>query len=154
MTDLKFVNDNDSMPTEVVAVESHQQPEVKMYTVPIAADIQASLTGYVQVYASGFEEAASKVQAQLDAETVDGDIEMEDVDSGYGISYHEMTQCFGTIPEIIESDIEVDEDEEVDPADVLDAEVKQLRATISWDFDTQAKLKTFLETLAEAQSAA
>jgi|HubBroStandDraft_6_1064221.scaffolds.fasta_scaffold2618134_2 hypothetical protein len=38
---------NESMPANAVAVEF--KPEVKMYSVPIAGYIEASLTGYVAV---------------------------------------------------------------------------------------------------------
>ena len=160
MNNLEIANNNgSSMPTEVVAVESkpviaNSANAVKLYTVPITADIQAYFTGYVQVYASSSDEAASKVQAQIDDKTVDDEIEMHDFDSAFSLSYKELTDYFGSIPEISENDIEVEEDEEVDPADVLKAEVTQLQASINWDFDKNAKLKAFLETLNEPHVAA
>ena len=155
MKNLQFANDNGTTPTNTVAVDSSQPQatttalsvkNIRQYTVPITADIQLSLTAYVKVYDSGFEEAAAKVQAQLDAGTVDAHTEMEDVYSGYTMSFEEVAEYFGGVCEIVESDIEVDEDE-CDPVDVLDAEVELLQTTIVWDFEMQTKLKAFLEAL-------
>jgi hypothetical protein len=144
MNKIQKAVENESMP----AVDSKQQ--IKMYSVPIALDIEASLTGYVTVYASSMKEAASKVRNQIEAGTLDGETQMEDVDSGYTISYDELYGFFGSAPDIIERDIQV-EDEEVDPDDVLEAEVKQLQAEIVWDSQKQVRLKKFLETLDEAE---
>jgi len=147
------------MPT-TVAVESEQQPlktknaEVKVYTVPISGDIQATLTGHVQVYAASEAEAIAKVQAQIDAETLDDDLEMEDFDSGYTMSYNDMTQCLGTFVEIDEGGVEVDDLEEVDPADVLRDDITQLEALISWDTEKLTRQKEFLESLTGTQATA
>jgi hypothetical protein len=43
-------------------------------------------------------------------------------------------------------DVELVEDN-VDPADVLEAEVEELQASVSWNTDALAKHKTFLEAL-------
>ncbi len=157
MSELQTAKVNESMPAATVAVESNDTlptTGVKAYTVPILADIQAELTGYVSVYASSVEEAIEKVQDQIDAETLDDSLNMEDEYSGYRMSYREMSDCFMIVPEINASSVEADENEDVDPFDVLEADITQLEATINWDVGKQAKLKAFLTTLTEAHVAA
>ena len=159
MNSFEAANNNESMPTEMVAVESRQVTAnsgntVKLYSVPISADVELSFFGYVPVYASSFDEAASKVQAQIDTKTVSDEILMEDGDTSFAVSYEQLIDYFGITPEISECEIQVDDSDEVDPAFVLKAEVAQLQANISWDLDKQAKLKAFLESLTETHLAA
>jgi hypothetical protein len=162
MTNLQFANDNGTILTNPVAVEPNQQLStslesstdgVRLYSVPLNAEVQASLMGSVNVYATSVEEASSKAQAQMDAGTVDPDIEMEDAATGFITSYRDVIDYFGCVCEIMESDIEVLEDR-CDPSDILDAEVELLQTTIHWDFEMQTKLKAFLQTIAEMQISA
>jgi hypothetical protein len=158
----KITNDNGSMPTELVAVESKQTTStttapsgsgIALYSVAITVDIQSTYSADVPVYASSPSEAASKVQARMDAHTLDGDIEMQDGSSGGIMSYADVTYFFGGVCRIVEDSIAVAEDR-CDPADVLAAEVKRLQTTIIWDVGMQAKLKAFLESLAATQVSA
>jgi hypothetical protein len=161
MTNLQVANDYGTMPTNSVAVESKPETSttassmsgIRLYTVPITADIQATLTGSVEIYATSVDEAASKLQTRMDAGTLDYHTPMEDDCCCFMMSYGDVTRIHGIACEIVDGDIEVDEDE-CHPADVLDAEVELLQTTIRWDFETQAKLKAFLEALAETQVSA
>lgn len=160
MNDLQFTNETGSIPTDAAGVESTQEAtsavstnRIRRHIVPITANIDVSFTGKVTVYASGFDEAASKVQTHIDAGTLDSEINMEDWYSGYNMSYSELDHFFGIIPDIVADDIEVDEDEDVDPADVLEAEVEELQSAISWDIEKQSRLKVFLESLTQAEAA-
>jgi len=145
-------NENEFISTDSVAVDSKHKSitptiaEVKLYGVPIKGSIQAWLTGTVYIYARSEEEAISKVQTQIDTDTVDNDIEMEDYDTGFTMFYRD-TQRLGCDVEIVESDIEVETLDEADLDDVLRDDVKQLEAQISWDADTLTKQKAFLESL-------
>lgn len=147
-------NENGSMPTPV-AVESNPKPsnQVKLFSVRVTANVQMDLTGEVTVYAVDAEEAADRVRAQIDDEAVDSDIEMEDFNSGYRLSYEDLTHWFDATLEIDERDIEVAETD-VDPNDVLQAQVKELQNTISWDAEALTKQKAFLESLIETAVAA
>lgn len=142
------------MPTDAVAVEPKADSTIiKRYIVPITANIASYFTGVVPVYASSHEEAASKVQAQMDTGKLDGYIEMEDAESGFTLSYAELTDYFGGVCEIEYSDIQV-ENEDVDPADVFAADIELLQTTIIWDVEMQAKHKAFLKSLAATQVSA
>jgi hypothetical protein len=157
---------NEPLPPNEACIESQPQPstiegqpvtastEVKKYIVPITANIQMTLTGCATVYAALKTEAISKVQVQIDTDTLDRDIEMEDFDSGYIMSTGDMSGYFSASIEIDESGVEVEDIDEVDPRDVLRADVRQLEAVITWDFANLSKRKLFLETLTEAQVAA
>jgi hypothetical protein len=131
------------MPTAPVAVDSNKR---KLYRVPIIGDIQTSLKGDLRVYATSEDEAVAKVQEQIDHETVDNDIEMDDSFSGYTMSYADLIGYFGNVVEVDESGVELVE-EDVDLDDVLEEEVEQLQTKIVWDTDALAKHKAFLESL-------
>lgn len=132
-----------------VYVERQPQPpstkdaDIKKYIIPITSDIQMTFVGQVEVYAACEAEAIAKVQAQVDTERLDEDLKMEDADSSYTMPYKDVTRWLGSLVEIVESDIEIDDDE-VDPGDVLGAEIEQLQASISWNTDALARHKAFL----------
>jgi hypothetical protein len=128
--------------------------EIRPYTVPIVGEIEASLIGHVQVYATSETEAIAKVQAQIAAETLDEDIEMEDVNSGYTMPYGKMHEWCSEAVEIDESGIEENTLDEADLGDVLREDVRQLQALVSWDAEALTKHKAFLEKLAETQVSA
>ncbi len=137
-------NTNESMPA-TAAVESIGESlinDVKLYEVRVAADLQLSLRAYVNIYATDADEAEEKVQAKIDDEML-GDLEMEDPDSGVTIPYSHVRHCSGDFytdsAEVVEHN--------VDPADLLEAEVEQLQARITWNTDTMAKHKAFLELM-------
>ena len=132
--------------TQQIAIADHS--DVKRYFVPISVNFDATMTGIVQVYAVDIEEAFSKVQSQIDNDTVDDKIQMEEAYSGVTMSYADITSVAGNPGEIVESDIEEDDLDEVTPDDVLRADVDQLESTISWDTGKLAKRKAFLEGLA------
>jgi hypothetical protein len=137
---------NGTMPTDTASVQSKQSTtEVKLYEVSVGAEIQMNLVGSVKVYAVDADEAFEKVQAHIDNETLDDDLEMEDVDSGNTMSYGDLRYHAINI-DIDEGSIEVVEDN-VDLADVLEVEVEQLEVSISWNTDALAKHKAFLESL-------
>src|SRR4051812_23050329 len=132
-TDFQSANDNGTMPTEVVAVEpTRQQSTIKMYTVPISTLIRVCFQADVEVYATTPAEAVAKVQGQIDHEALDGDLQMEDGYSGYMMSCRDVAEYFGYDFDIDEECLEVNDEYEVDPADVLKAEVEELRTSISW----------------------
>src|ERR1700722_1867334 len=90
MNNPDVVNDNEFMPIVSMAVDSNQRPEIKQYTVPFCRNIEASFIGSVEVYAANEAEAIAKVQAQIDSETLDEDIEMEDVNSCLTMSFSDV----------------------------------------------------------------
>jgi hypothetical protein len=154
MTNLNVVNDNESMPIVSMAVESKQRPEIKQYTVPFHRDIEAHFIGSVEVYAANEAEAVAKVQAQIDSETLNEDIDMEDFNSCLTMSFSDVAGFDGDSVAIDESDIEENTLDEVDLADALQCDINQLHALISWDTEKPTKEKAFLEALAETQVAA
>lgn len=129
----------------MVVVESKTQAE--KYIVPITATIEMTLNGEVSVYAVTIEEAVAKVQVQIDTEALDGDIEMEDCSSGFRMSCRELKLFFSESIEIGDDNIYVDTLDEVTPDDTLRDDVKHLEAVISWDTDSLARRKAFLESL-------
>lgn len=119
MSDSQIANVNGLVPA--AAGESKQRPsadEVKKYLVPITVDKQMMLTGHVKVHTTCAAETVAAVQVQTDNEALDDDIEMEDADFGYTMS-HPDTELFGSLPEIVKSEIEVDAPDEVTFEDVL-----------------------------------
>lgn len=140
-------NINGFTPTNTPGVQSEQTTgQVKLYRVPVVAQVQLTLEGGVEVYAVNDDEAFEKVQYKIDNEALDDDLDMEDVDSGNTMSYSNVKSCCGVNIEIDDSNIEVVE-ENVDPADVLEEDVEQLRAQISWNTDALARQKAFLQSL-------
>lgn len=119
-------------------------PEMKLYEVSIIADVQMSLTGCVNVYAIDAGEASEKVQAKIDTETLDNDLEFEDSDSSNRMPY-------GDVKHIYDAGFQIDGGEvveyPVDPVSVLETEVKELQASIIWKSEALAKHKAFLESL-------
>jgi hypothetical protein len=138
----------DPLPDTPVAAQSTEQPanspEVKSYEVSFVAEFQMSLTGYATVYAADPDEAVDKVQAQIDSETLDDDLEMEDCESGYTMPYSAVKNVYDVAFQIDSAKLVEDD---VDPFDVLKADVKQLEAHILWNTDALAKHKSFLESL-------
>lgn len=138
-------NVNGSMPTPV-AVESKQQPtnNVKCYEVSVTAEVHVSFTGSVVLYATDADAAVEKVQAQIDNGTLDDDLEMTDDDSG------EPLPC-KVVQQIYNVDFQTDGaqvmEEDVEPFDVLQADIKELESQISWNTGALAKHKAFLESL-------
>ena len=123
---------------------------IKQYAVPITTSIESTFMDRVQVYAASPQEAVVKVQAQIDGETLDGDIEMEDY-SGFGSMSLSTVLQFAESPfEVVEGEITVS-DEEVEPSDVLTADVEELKTAVTWNTENLAKLKAFLETLGGSQ---
>jgi hypothetical protein len=118
--------------------------EVKRYEVTVTAEIQLSLTGCANVYAADADEAVEKVQAQIDAQALDDDLEMQDFDSGYTMPYSAVKEVYDAAFQIDSATVVEDE---VDPFYVLEADVKQLEAHILWNTDALAKHKSFLESL-------
>lgn len=138
-------NINGTTPTDTVAVQSKLSTnKVKSYEVTVVAEIQLSLAGCANVYAAGADEAVEKVQARIDAQALDDDLEMQDFESGY-------TMPYSAVKEVCDAAFQIDSatlvDDDVDPAEVLRAEVQQLQASISWNTSTRAKYKAFLESL-------
>jgi hypothetical protein len=128
-----------------VGLESKQLTnEVNLYEVSVVADIQVSLTGCLNVYAANADEAAEKVQSKIEDETLDDDLEMEDPDSGCTTLYGNVKWCYGVDFQV--ASVEVIEPN-ADPFDVLDAEVQELESQVSWNTDSLAKHKAFLESL-------
>jgi hypothetical protein len=73
-------NATESTPAEMVAVEPQDQPantNVKLFAVDVAADVHLRLSGSVKVYAANADEAAQKVQAQIDDDRLPDDLELE-----------------------------------------------------------------------------
>ena len=130
--------------SQFVKEKGQSTNKVKLYEVALVADAQVSLTGAVNVYAVDDDEAIAKVKAQIDAETLDDDLEMNDSDSNMTLTYDYVKHCSNVEFQI--DHVEVVEDD-VDPADVLEAEVEQLQANISWNTEALAKHKAFLESL-------
>jgi hypothetical protein len=138
--------ENGSAPT--TGAESEDQPtnkpDIKLYEVSVVANVQLCLTGCGRVYATDAEKATEKVQTKIDDKALDDDLEMEDSDSGATLPY-------GTVRYLDDADFETDEvemvDDNVDAVDVLEAEVEELRVSISWDTDALARHKAFLEAL-------
>jgi hypothetical protein len=143
MADLQCFGKDDDGPVPVVAADFNG---VKLYGVTITADVQISLAGCVQRYATSDVEAAAKVQKQIDAETLDDGLEFEDAYSGNIMQYHELKGYHDLDVQIDESEIDVVESE-VDPLDVLAVEVQELRNTVSWNGENLAKQKVFLQSL-------
>lgn len=122
----------------------NNNPKVKLYEVSVVADVQVSLSAVISVYAVDADAAVEKIQTRIDAETLDDSLEMEDSDSGISAQYGCVMHCYNVDFEI--DGVEVIDDD-VDPADVLEAELEQLEARISWDAETLSKQKAFLEAL-------
>jgi hypothetical protein len=145
-SNFESANVNGTAPT--VTPESTDQPAsdsaMKLYQVSVAADVQLCLTGCLNVYAVDAEEAWEKVQAKIDDESVDDDLQMEDDWSGVTSQYGYLKCCSGFDIQI--GGVEM-VDDNVDPADVLETEVKELQSSIMWNTDALAKQKVFLETL-------
>ena len=128
--------------------ESEDQPtnksDIKLFEVSVVANVQLCLRGSVTVYAADAEEATEKVQTKIDDEALGEDLEMEDSDSGATIPY-------GVVRYLDNADFETDDvemvDDNVDPVDVLEAEVKELQGSISWDTNALVRHKAFLEAL-------
>jgi hypothetical protein len=138
-------NINGIMPTDTVAVEPKQSTnEVKLFEVSVTAEVQLSLTGRVNVYATDADEAIEKVQGQIDTEALDDDLDMEDFESGYTMPYSDVKNVYEVAFQV--DGVEVVEDD-VDPADVLEVEIENLLASISWNPFALAKHKAFLESL-------
>jgi hypothetical protein len=146
-TEKHLANVNGTMPTSPVGVESTEQPtdnpQVKLFGVSVVADVQMSVRGTVNVYAVDDDEAIDKVQAQIEDEALDDDLEMEDNWSGVTLRYGHLKE-FSADFQI--GGVELVEDD-VDPADVLESEVEELQASISWNPDALAKHKAFLKSL-------
>lgn len=126
--------------------KASESKAVRGYTVPISADIQTTVWGDVEVYASSPADALAKVQTQIDAGLLDDDLEMEDVDSGLRIPLELATNGLGADIIISEAEISLNKSE-IDPADVLQAEVKALQRAISWNTEKYSKMCEFLKTL-------
>ena len=107
--------------------------------------------GYAKAYAADADEAVEKVQAQINAGTLDDDLQMEDFDSGNTMPYGDVKHIYNV--DLQTDGVEVLEDD-VDPCDVLEAEIGQLQKSVCWNSDVMATHKAFLETLAEAQAVA
>jgi hypothetical protein len=148
-----IANANESTPTAtMVAVNSQDQRstnDVKLFEVTVVAEVRLSLSGSVNVYASDPAKAVEKVCTQIDAKMLDDDLEMEDVETGYTMPYRQVKQIFDVNFQIDGVDRG---EEDVDPADVLHADVKHLEAVISWDTKALAKRKAFLESLLEVNA--
>jgi hypothetical protein len=152
MSDFDFENasKDGSLPTVAPESEDHHtnDHEVKLYEVAIAAEVLMYLEGYVKVYAADEDEAVDKVQAQIDAEILDDDFEMEDVDSGYTIPYSDVKHFYNVG---LQTDAVGLVEDDVDPLDVLQYEVKELEAQVSWDAGAMAKRKEFLLSLLDEE---
>ncbi len=148
MSNSQFETETDSGSVPTAAAESKDQPEVKIFGVSVAAHVQVCLTGTVNVYAADVDEAIEKLQAQIDDRTLDDDLEMENLDSGYYImpygnlkhSYDVYIQTDGV--EVVEVD--------VDPFEVLATAVEgaeDLQAQFASLTERFAKSKAFLKSL-------
>ena len=130
----------------MVAVDSQDQSstnDVKLFEVTVVAEVRLSLSASVMAYATDADEAAEKVQGRIDDGVLDDDLEMEDW-NGVTLPYGDLKYCDDIY--LHTENVEVVEDK-VDPADVLEAEVKELQASISWTTDAVAKHKAFLESM-------
>jgi hypothetical protein len=144
----------ESTPAEMVAVEPQDQPsntDVKLFAVDVAADLHVTMSGSVNVYAMNADEAAQKVQGQIDDEILPDDLEMEDGISGIKLTYGDLKNCDDFY---IQTDYVEVLEEDVDLADVLLAEVEEIEAGISWNIEALAKHKAFLTSLGAEQAAA
>ena len=143
--------------TNPLAVESNQQQsattDVKLFSVPVTAEVPFDLTGYVRVYALEADQAFEKVQLQIDTDTLDDDLEMEEADWLCRLPYGQVKFCYGVNIGINRSDIELIEND-VDPADVLKVEVKELHERVAWNAQKLARHKAFLASLIESAAAA
>jgi hypothetical protein len=152
MSNSNFENANVNGSVPIVAAESEQQltdnHEVKLFEVAIAGEVLMFLEGHVKVYAADEDEAVDKVQAQIDAEILDDDFEMEDVDSGYTIPYSDVKHFYNVG---LQTDAVGLVEDDVDPLDVLQYEVKELEAQVSWDAGAMAKRKEFLLSLLDEE---
>ena len=153
MSTFHIATENGSTSTQMVAVPSQQQSTIRRYIVPVDAEVQMSLTGYVKVYATSKPEAADKVRTKVDDGTLD-DLEMQDMDETIRIPYGGLKWWDSAIFDIDTNSIEEDDLDEVTEADVLRADVKELEARISWDAEALTKRKAFLERLMGSASAA
>jgi len=124
------------------------------YFVPVYADVRMTMTGEVEVYAPSEPQAVAKVQDQIDADILSDDLEMEDAWSGSMLRYELVKHIDGVNIEVDTAGVHVDDLDEVTAEDVLRADVDELELLISWDADSLAKQKAFLETLIESGSAA
>jgi hypothetical protein len=102
MSDSQFVNENGSMPTTPVAVESNQQPEVKKYTVPINVKIEMLLSGDVPVAAADAKEALASVKSAIEDGKLASDINLQDGLTMLEIPYGEMVEMFGGDVSVVE----------------------------------------------------
>ncbi len=154
MSIFEIANENESMLTDVVAVASNEkQQKIQRYFVPVTSDVQMTLEGSVTVYAVSEQEAIEKVQIMIEHNLLN-DLELQDVDEIISVKYGDL-RCFAcTIFEVCSDAVAVDDDDEVTDMDVLLADVKELRARISWDASALRKQKVLLESLVEPQSAA
>ncbi len=141
-------NETSSMAAPTVAVESTKQPtsEVKLFEVAIVADVQTAFKGYVQVYAVDEDEAEEKVQVRIDDQSLDDDLELEDEDTGLTVRYDDVR--YGWNYSFSTDGVTVIE-EAPDPVDLLKTEIEELEAQVSWDCESLAKQKAFLESLVQ-----
>ncbi len=98
-----------------------------------------SLSACVTVYAADEDKAARKVQAKIDAGSLDDDLEMENYESGLSIPYSDVKAFFDygfNNLHIQNVDASI---EDVDPVDMLKAEVEELQSSISRNTDAMSK---------------
>lgn len=142
-----IANATGSTPAATVAVEPQDQSptnDVMLFEVTVVSNVQLTLSGCVNVYANDPDEALEKVQRKIDDEALDDDLDMEDDWSGATLPYGHLKGC-SNIDFQAES-VEIIETE-LDPAEVLEAEVEELAACVNWNADALAKHKAFLESL-------
>lgn len=129
------------------------ESQLQSYRVPIMGQVTARFVGYVEVYANSRDEAADKVQDQIEHDTLDHDITLVEKTIGCKMSYRELEDEFNYKVEVLESAIKVNECE-IDPAEVIAADVRELQRTLTWDAQKRLKYRAYLERLATRQPAA
>src|SRR5262249_19543778 len=72
--------------------DDDDEPEMGLYDVSLSCRL--SLSACVTVYAADEDEAARKVQAKIDAESLDDDLEMENYESGRSIPFRDVKAFF------------------------------------------------------------
>jgi len=125
--------------------DDYDEPEMGLYDVSLSCRL--SLSACVTVYAADEDEAERKVQNKINAQSLDDDLEVENYESGHRIRFRDVKAFFeyGSNEfriQNVEGSIE-----DFDPVGMLEAQVEELQASISWNTDTLAKHKAFLESL-------
>ena len=125
---------------------------MKKYLVPVVVEVRLELGGNVEAYATDQPGANAKVQAQIEAGTLDDQLEFCDAYSGHAMTYAVLKECDEIEIEIQTEGTQV-VDEDVSSSEVLEAEIEQLDRRIDWDAASLTKHRAFLQSLLPAPTA-